>query len=121
MLQIIEYNTYKELIATEGYIHRKADKEYQAIKRLVPYIDGTIDEYEEIMELPKTEKEYKAKVRKLIAQKYDIEDEIALINNKDIDDKHLNEYNEYMSYREECKIKAKELLNNKEDGEEDIA
>lgn len=71
-----------------------------------------VEDYEELDEEPKyTNDEYKAKVRELIAEKYSIEDEIALINNLKIDkDDYLLEYDEYMKYREECKVRAKEIL-----------
>lgn len=73
---------------------------------------ATVEDFEEIDEEPKySNEEYKAKVRELIGIKYSIEDEIALINNLKIDkDEYLIEYDEYMKYREECKIKARRIL-----------
>lgn len=77
--------------------------------------DATIEDFEEIDEEPKySEEEYKLKVQELIAEKYSLSDEIALINNlKGDKDEYFIEYDEYMKYREECKAKAREILNNK--------
>lgn len=94
------------------YIHRIDSETY--FKRAMVLPKDTIDMYEEVDELPKyTEAEYKEKVRELIKERYTIEDEIALVNNKE-DGKasHLKEYNEYLTYRNECKVRAKELLEN---------
>lgn len=71
-----------------------------------------VEDYEELDEEPKySEAQYKAKVQELIAEKYSIGDELALINNlKGDKDEYLIEYDEYMKYREECKVRAKEIL-----------
>lgn len=115
MLEIIEHDKFREIAATEGYLHRVGDSNYSEVKRAILLPNETIETYEEVMELPKyTEAEYKAKVKELIAEKYSIEDEIALINNmnvKDPKDEHIIEYDEYMTFRDECKNKAKEELN----------
>lgn len=106
--------TNNQVYSTKGkYIHRINSDNY--FKRGCILKTDTIEDYEEVDELPKyTEEEYKAKVRKLIKEKYTIEDEIALINNARTEntEKDLSEYLEYQQFREECKIKAKELLSN---------
>lgn len=104
----------KQVFSNEGkYIHRIGTESY--VKRSMVLPTDTVEMFEEVDELPKyTEDEYKEKVKELIAQKYSIEDEIALINNlKGDKDEYLVEYDEYMKYRAECKTKAKEILNNK--------
>lgn len=119
MLKINELHilgkTIREIEATEGYVNRKGEEHSE--KRKMPMLaSDTIDDYEEVLELPKySEEDYKTKVKELIAQKYSIEDELALINNVNVKEPkstHVSEYDEYMAYREECKVKAKEILNN---------
>lgn len=116
MLKIIEKGNKREIIATEGYVIRKGETPSKIRQRgILP--TESIEDYEEILELPKyTEAEYKAKVQELIAERYSISDEIALINNlKGTKNEYLVEYDEYMQYRNECKEKAKNLLNNTQD------
>lgn len=56
------------------------------------------------------DKWYPILVRRYIAKKYSIEDELAIRNNYDIDpDKYAEKYAEYQSYRAECKARAKEI------------
>lgn len=59
---------------------------------------------------PYTEEEYKRKVAELIHQRYDHDDETALINNfvAEPSEKHHAEYAEYQAYREQCKQQAKD-------------
>lgn len=115
MLEIkIFANGKREIVATEGVVCRKGNTPSPDIHRMQMLPTDTIENFEEVIELPKyTEQEYKTKVQELIALKYSIGDEIALLNNlKDDKEEHLIEYDEYMKYREECKIRAKEILNN---------
>lgn len=109
MIQIKNNQVYS---TADKHIHRIGTDVYFKKSFVLP--KDTIDDFEEVDELPKyTEEEYKAKVRELIAQRYSIEDEIALINNSRIgNERHLTEYNEYLDYRNECKLKAKEELSN---------
>lgn len=71
---------------------------------------------------PYNEAEYKAKVEELIRERYTASDEFALINNVmggTTTEKRRSEYAEYQAYREECKLRAKEILSEKkEDGDE---
>ncbi|MBO7214566.1 MAG: hypothetical protein J6V66_03610 [Clostridia bacterium] len=51
---------------------------------------------------------YNEKVSMFIRQKYTINDEIALINNYNLDkEKYKQEYEEYQEYRAQCKEWAK--------------
>lgn len=104
----------KQVYSDSGkYIRRIGSDMYFRRGSALP--TDTVELFEEIDELPKyTEDEYKKKVEELISLKYSISDEIAIINNsKDNTEKHLREYDEYMVYRDECKQKAKEILNSK--------
>lgn len=50
-------------------------------------------------------------VRKLMAEKYSIEDEIALINNHISDaEAYAASYQEYQQYRSECKTLATQII-----------
>ena len=54
---------------------------------------------------------YPILVRKYIAQKYSVEDELAIRNNYDLDNqKYAEEYETYQRYRLACKQRAKEEL-----------
>lgn len=95
-----------ELSSDKGYIHRKGTETY--FKKGI--ITDDIDNYEEVESMPKyTRQEYVEKVRELIKERYAIEDEIALYRQREL---KPSEYEEYNSYCEECKAKAKELLSN---------
>lgn len=102
-------------LSSDKFIRKIGKKETD--KRFIMPTEDTVDMYEEVDEQPKyTEAEYKAKVRELMAQKYSIEDEIALINNMNIKEplaEHIIEYDDYMTFRDECKAKAKEELENR--------
>lgn len=110
MIQIENNQVY----STEGKLVHRLSNPKSCFKRSTILPTETIDDFEEVdaYEVPKyTEEEYKQKVQELIAEKYSISDEIALINNlKGDKDEYLIEYDEYMKYRVECKEKAKELL-----------
>lgn len=112
-----------QLDCDEAHIlHRRGSDDYTEIRHAHVRPDD-VDNWEALSvgEIPPyTEAEYKAKVRELIALRYPIADEIALMNNSmmpataDVDAAHSEqyalEYAAYQSYREECKRKAKELL-----------
>ena len=54
---------------------------------------------------------YPILVRKYIAQKYSVEDELAILNNYATDPiKYASEYSAYQTFRAECKQRAKEEL-----------
>lgn len=55
--------------------------------------------------------EYKAQIDKLIREKYSINDEIAILRQRD---SKPEEYAEYNAYCEQCKAQAKSELANKE-------
>ena len=55
--------------------------------------------------------DYSHIVRKLISKRYNIEDELALINNHIADpEMYEDRYNEYQSYRADCKLLATQIL-----------
>lgn len=108
MITIINNN----VTSTEGkYIQRKGSP-FLGLHNSQAIPGDTPDDWMEVDEAPINEQEYKAKIQELIALKYSISDEIALLNNlRDGTPEHIKEYEEYNSYREECKIKVKEMFN----------
>ncbi len=109
--------TLTEISSQDGYIHKIGTEVY--FKRSV--IADSINNYEEVTEIPKyTIQEYKERVRELVKERYNVEDEIAILANinspmilsEDKVEEYRTEYLDYQSYREQCKIQAKEILNN---------
>lgn len=69
-------------------------------------------EYEKVRDIlsPFTEdtRTYEQKVEDYIAERYTIKQELALINNYNLDvEKYRQEYEEYQEYRMQCKERAK--------------
>ena len=64
---------------------------------------------EYLKELSKNDtRTYEQKVEDFIAERYTLQQEIALINNYNLDNEtYKQEYEEYQAYRRECKNRAK--------------
>lgn len=129
------------LESTDGhFLHKVGSDDYT---RLHNASTPTPDEWEELTEEdvpPYTQSEYREKVKQLVAERYDVPEELALhrkmfaavmpsaatldeadeADGSAIDpEKAMAEFAEYNAYVEACKAKAKvELLNRKNDGEE---
>lgn len=116
MITIINNN----VSSTEGKFIQRKGGEFLGIHNCQARIGDTVDDWIEVDEAPAyTENEYKQKVQELISQRYSIEDELAIINNaRDNEEEHIAELNEYLSYRLECKAKAKEELINRNSDEQ---
>lgn len=124
--------TYKENLNmwaldtdADHILHEIGKDDYQARNRHATVKDP--DEWEEIAvgDIPLyNEAEYKAKVEELIRERYTASDEFALINNVmggSTTEKRRSEYADYQAYREECKLRAKEILSEKEGGGDEVA
>lgn len=95
---MIQYNDYPGPIDYGGYFS-------------IPYeIQRTEFGYEaNIINAKEISKEEITKA--LIKLKYELDDEIAIINNKNSDDpRYTLEYDEYQKYRAECKILATSII-----------
>lgn len=116
-----------ELSSESGYIHKIGTETY--FKKGIIFPTDTEDMFEEVNELPKyTRQEYEDKVKELIKCKYSIEDELAIqrkafnatITPSTLSEDNINaiidEFTEYSSFVESCKVRAVEILNNKENG-----
>lgn len=103
-----------EVYSTDGKIVHKLGTDMYFDRAIVGK-KATVEEYEEVDTIPKyTQGEYAKKVEELIREKYSLSDELAVLRQRD---EKPNEYSDYYTYAEECKVKAKEILNNKEDEE----
>lgn len=101
------------------YIHRVGTESY--FKRSTILSSDTIDDFEEVDELPKfTKEEYDEKVAELVRQRYSESEEFAVqrkfLNtiNGSKNAKAVSEYEAYNAYVDECKVMAKnpDLYNN---------
>lgn len=109
-----------QVFSTEGkYIHRLGSDIY--FKKGTTLLSDDVADYEEVDEIPPyTKREYEDKVNELVRERYTESEEFALqrkaINAAfspsvtSADSSVLEEYQQYNSYVEECKIRAKEIL-----------
>ena len=112
MKQTVRKDGLVSLEPAEGMILH--DTRTDACSGGVTVPQSRVADFEEVPEsdIPKyTEADYKAEVRQLIAERYSIEDELALQRQKDA---KPEQYAEYDAFCEECKVKAKALLSSPE-------
>ena len=107
-----KYNSYHLDTDGDGFIlHRIGSDSYSHIHHaVVPSAD--IDNWEEIAiaDIPSyTQADYKAKVVELIRQRYSIDDETAILRQRDTKPEEFAAYN---TYAEECKAKARLIVKN---------
>ncbi len=91
-------------------LHRIGDEDYTEMRQATVRPEDA-DSYEEVAvaDVPDTEAEgrYKASVSALVHERYDLDDEVALLANRDDgDENHAAEYAAYQAYRAECKARA---------------
>lgn len=105
-----------EIIADSNHIiHRKGQDSYPKIAKAAIKLDD-LENWEEVSiedVPPYTQVEYKEEIIKLIRERYDQDDEFAILRKiaqSPTNEKYINEYNEYNSFVEDCKTKAKENL-----------
>lgn len=102
-----------EISATNGYLHKIGSENYEECKKRILLPSESPSDYEEITELPKyTRDEYEKKVSELIRERYSVDAELAILRQRDM---KQTEYEEYNTFAEECKVRAKEILENNED------
>lgn len=108
MLQIIEHKNFREVVATDGYLHKVGSNNYTDDKRAILLPNETIEDYEEVMELPKCPKEqYDAKVDELIRSRYsasEVEGIFRKVLSGDVDAR--GELENFNAFAEQCKIEA---------------
>ena len=105
-----------EIIADSNHIiHRKGQDSYPEITKAAIRLDD-LENWEEVSieDIPPyTQAEYKEEIIKLIRERYDQDDEFAILRKiaqSPTNERYINEYNEYNSFVEDCKTKAKENL-----------
>lgn len=116
---VIENN---QVYSTEGkYVHKLGTDTYFHRATVLP--SDTLYDFEEVEELPRyTKAQYDAKVEELIRERYTDSEEFALqrkmINATSTperaDNRAVEEYEAYNAFVEECKVRAKEILNSVE-------
>lgn len=107
-----KYNSYHlDTDGDEFILHRIGSDNYSHIHHaVVPSAD--IDNWEEIAiaDIPSyTQADYKAKVVELIRQRYSIDEEIAILRQRDAKPEEFAAYN---TYAEECKAEARLIVKN---------
>ena len=126
MIEINKRGNLTEVHSTEGYIHKIGDENYAPITRRMLLPNQSVDEFEEIFELPKyTKEDYKEKVIQLIRKKYSDNKEYQIqrealnlllnpnsINSLEEAPKELIQFNEYNTFVEDCKNQARIILEN---------
>ena len=107
-----KYNSYHlDTDGDEFILHRIGSDSYSHIRHaVVPSAD--IDNWEEIAIADitsYTQADYKAKVVELIRQRYSIDDETAILRQRDTKPEEFDAYN---TYAEECKAEARLIVKN---------
>ena len=107
-----KYNSYHlDTDGDEFILHRIGSDNYSHIRHaVVPSSD--IDNWEEIAiaDIPSyTQDDYKAKVIELIRHRYSIDEEIAILRQRDTKPEEFAAYN---TYAEECKAEARLIVKN---------
>lgn len=116
-----------QLSADKGYIHKIGTDTY--VKSIIMLPTDSIEDYEEVEEIPAFNKsQYDAKVAELVRERYSESEEFAIqrkaINEAfspstvSADSSAMQEYREYNSFVEDCKVRAKnpELYNTESNG-----
>lgn len=126
MKQIALKNGFINIIADGGYQFvqkEKADiQDYSSAQTKIlvrscdieNWIEIPINDIEAFNDIKNKEQLYKQRVSELIHERYDIEDEIAIINNRYFENstRNIDDNVAYMTYRQECKDKAKKEIYN---------
>lgn len=106
-------NLWELSAAADRILHRIGSDDYTKIRHIMTKDPDAWEEVS-INDLPLyTKEEYKEEVIRLIREKYDRDDENAIfrkmLQSKPLE-RYINEYESYNSFVEECKLKAKENL-----------
>ena len=108
MLETIQSGNVREIIATDGWLHRKGSAEYPRVRRCTLLPSQSPDDFEEIPELPLyTEAEYAKRVEQLIRTRYTLSQELAVQRQRYT---KPAEFEAYDAYAEQCKADARAQL-----------
>ena len=106
MITTRQIGAITEIASDSGYIHIKGTDVY--FKRGAMAKGLTEADYEEVAERPTyTRSEYESKVNDLIREKYNESQELAVLRKRYT---NTAEFDEYFAYCEDCKGRAKEML-----------
>lgn len=115
MIQTKQIGKFTEISVTEGYLHKIGSDVY--VKRCILVPPLTIDDYEEVAEIPPyTKDEYDKKVAELVRERYSADEEFAIqrkminanASPETLHNNAISEYQAYNAYVEECKERAKD-------------
>lgn len=99
------------VFSDEGKMIRRIGAEVY-VTAMTTFKDETAADFEELDEVPKyTREEYNREVEKLIAERYTTGQEIQFARERE---EAGEKYAEYLAFIEDCKVKAKESLSNRE-------
>ena len=107
-MEITQKKNYREIIATDGkYLHRKGSDSYFTKGIILP--TDTLEDFEEVDSIPQSEEviPYKEQVIQKVREKYSIDDELAILRQKD---SKPQEFKEYYNYVESVKTEIKSTL-----------
>lgn len=96
-------------------LHRIGTDSYTNIRRITTPDPDNWEETPVADIPPYSKEEYKAKIVALIREKYDLDDECAILRQRDTKPEEFAEYNTYV---EQCKQTAKTVLSKKEEENE---
>ena len=106
MIQTKQIGSLTQLSATEGYIHLRGTDTYARTIIMLP--SQSLDDYEEVAEIPTpaddTAARYAAEVTRAIRERYSVDDELAILRQRDT---KPGEFADYYAYAEACKAHAR--------------
>ena len=107
MLQTKQIGPLTQLTATEGYIHLRGTDTYARTITMLP--SQSLDDYEEVAEIPTPADDsastYAAEVTRAIRERYSVDDELAILRQRD---SKPQEFADYYAYAEACKARARQ-------------
>lgn len=107
MLKIINADSSTpQIIATEGYLHRKDDPCYAPVSKSFLPSGRSLDDYEELTTLPTASPsdDYDERVNERIRTRYSLSQELAVLRQRD---SKPEEYAAYNAFCEACKAAVK--------------
>lgn len=107
-----------ELSTDADHILHRIDSDNYTENRRIIVIDPDVWEEVAVADMPLyTQAEYKDKIVSLVREKYDLDDECAILRQRDV---KPEEFEEYYAYVEQCKQTARIILsaNGAENGNE---
>ncbi|MDU1893027.1 MAG: hypothetical protein E6767_20310 [Dysgonomonas sp.] len=93
---------YREIQAAKGKFLKQGTSYFTKRTML---LKETENDYEEVDSIPETDTGYSGRIIALVRAKYSIDDELAILRQRDT---KPEEFKEYDGFVEECKVRAKD-------------